>query len=276
MRIGEVPVSAFRASIFANTPNNPAYRAQCWLSFFFALHWILHRKFPFAIRWWKREEYYMPGTGIFAALLALIMAAAPAAWSQAGDFQAWAHAADFRIDTRPQGADVAGDVLEFPLLIRLDSSAFPFAEAKPDGTDLRVSAPDGAALPFEIERWDPVSRRAEVWVRVPLIKGNSDAGFVRLHWGNPQAASASNGKAVFDSAQGWAGVWHLRDAALNDAVGVSASADGSLSQAGEGMIAGGRQLSGNSGGLAIANGSALNPARTSTNWRSRTKGPNRP
>jgi len=39
-----------------------------------------------------------------------------------------------------------------------------------------------------------------------------------MYWGNPNATSESNGKAVFDTAQGNLGVWHLGQN-LSDATG---------------------------------------------------------
>lgn len=194
------------------------------------------------------------------ALIALAALCAGAGTLRADDWSTWQHAADFRLDTRPGGADVAGDVADFPLLVRLDSGSLPFAEAKPDGSDLRVSAPGGSALAFQVERWDAIAKRAEVWIRVPLIKGNSDTGFVRLHWGNAKATGASEAKAVFDGTLGWSGAWHLTGATLSDATGASAAADASNSQSAEGVIAGGRMIAGNAGGLTIADNPALDPA----------------
>lgn len=195
--------------------------------------------------------------GAWIALIALAALGAGAGTLRAEDWSAWRHAADFRIDTRPGGADVAGDVSDFPLLVRLDSGSLTFADAKPDGSDLRVSAPGGSALPFQVERWDASAKRAEVWIRVPLIKGNSDSGFVRLHWGNAQAVSASNGKAVFDTSLGWVGAWHMTGASLPDATGASAAADASNSQSAAGVIAGGRLLAGNANGIPVAGNPAL-------------------
>ena len=53
------------------------------------------------------------------------------------------------------GANVPGDVADFPLLIRLDPSRMGFAEADSLGRDLRFADADGTHLPFLIERWEP-------------------------------------------------------------------------------------------------------------------------
>jgi len=105
----------------------------------------------------------------------------------------------------------SGAIVNFPLLIRFDSSTFDFSRALPHGDDVRFTKPDGTALPFEIEQWDPVTGRAEVWVRIDTVFGNrADQGIV-MQWGDTNARNGSNGAAVFDTAQGFAGVWHLNE-----------------------------------------------------------------
>ncbi|MEO2168283.1 MAG: DUF2341 domain-containing protein, partial [bacterium] len=52
---------------------------------------------------------------------------------------------------------------------------FDFSQAKPRGEDVRFSA-NGKPLAYQIERWDAAGGKAEVWVRIPTIKGNTDCG----------------------------------------------------------------------------------------------------
>ena len=54
-----------------------------------------------------------------------------------------------------------------------------------------------------------VAQAAEVWIKVDTIRGNDNSQYIALYWGNPGAADSSNGAAVFDTAAGFAGVWHL-------------------------------------------------------------------
>jgi hypothetical protein len=77
------------------------------------------------------------------------------------------------------------------------------------GEDIRFSA-NGKPLEFQIERWDTAGGNAAVWVRIPTIKGN-DQQVIRMHWGNGRVASESNGEKVFQTTEGFAGVWHLGD-----------------------------------------------------------------
>jgi len=100
-------------------------------------------------------------------------------------------------------------MVNFPVLIRLNNSNFVFSQALPDGADMRFSKADNTFLPYEIERWDPVKSRAEIWVKVDTVYGNDSSQPLVMFWGNTAAASGSNGTAVFDTANGLQGVWHL-------------------------------------------------------------------
>src|SRR5690606_32079229 len=68
---------------------------------------------------------------------------------------------------------------------------------------------DATPLPYQIESWS--SGAAAIWVKVDTIKGNNSTQKIRMHWGNGSAAAESNGAAVFDTANGFRGVWHLHD-----------------------------------------------------------------
>jgi len=124
----------------------------------------------------------------------------------------WSHAKRVYFNTTSTGASVPGNVMNFPALVRLTATNFTFGEAQPGGSDLRFTKSDGTALPYEIERWDPASGQAEIWVKIDTVFGNDSTHFVNMHWGNPNAAGASNGAAVFDTLNGFQGVWHMNEA----------------------------------------------------------------
>ncbi len=139
-------------------------------------------------------------------VLALLGASAPAV---ADDYSAWAHQKDIYFDTSPEGAGVTADVVSFPVLVRLTAADFPFAQARGGGQDIRFSKPDGTALPFEVESYDSTDGVAALWVLADTVKGDSKGTLLRLHWGNPAAAAASEPAKVFSPANGFAAVWHL-------------------------------------------------------------------
>jgi len=109
----------------------------------------------------------------------------------------WAHAMRIGIDTTSSGADVGQSVHDFPLLVRLSASHFPFGEARPDGADLRFVDGAGTTLAHEIERWDTDAGMADIWVLVPHIEGNRRDNLLLMYWGNPLAPAASSGRSVF-------------------------------------------------------------------------------
>ncbi|MBN1130646.1 MAG: DUF2341 domain-containing protein [Chitinispirillaceae bacterium] len=128
-------------------------------------------------------------------------------------FSGAAHAAKIILNTTSGGAGVAGNVYEFPALIRLSSTNFIFNEARTDGSDLRFTKPDNTPLPFEIERWNVAARLAEIWVKVDTVYGNDSVHFVVMYWGEPATAIALDHARVFDTTGGFRGVWHLAEEA---------------------------------------------------------------
>jgi hypothetical protein len=136
------------------------------------------------------------------------------------DYSMWKYSARVLLNTTQSGAGVSGNVYHFPVLIRLSDANFDFGQALPDGGDLRFRKPDDTPLPYEFERWDAAGRKAEIWVLTDTVYGNDSARFFTMYWGNSAAVSESNGAAVFDTAKGFQGVWHLAeegDAVAGDA-----------------------------------------------------------
>ena len=159
------------------------------------------------------------------SLLGLLAALAFGAGSVFAQYQGWQHSGALTILTTPAGANLPGGaaVEGFPLLVRLHKDWFDFKQAKADGADLRFADHAGKALAYQVEEWDAAGGTASIWVRVPRIEGNARQA-VRMHWGKADAASESNGKAVFNESNGYLSVWHLGDTVL-DEVGTLESKD---------------------------------------------------
>jgi hypothetical protein len=121
------------------------------------------------------------------------------------------------LDTTPAGANVMTDVPKFPVAVVLNAMNFDFTKAKAKGEDIRFATADGAALPHEIELWDAAAKVAAIWVKVD-VKGNAKQT-IKMTFGDPNAADASDGKKVFDVADGYLGVWHLSEAGSTTAGG---------------------------------------------------------
>ena len=140
-------------------------------------------------------------------------------------YRNWKQSGLLYVLTTPEGAALPAStaVDGFPLLVRLHKDFFAFGEAKPGGEDVRFSTVSGQPLAYQIEHWDPAAGEAAIWVRLPRIGGNSRQA-IRMHWGRADAASESNGRAVFSESNGYLSVWHLGDA-VRDEVGTLESQD---------------------------------------------------
>ena len=126
----------------------------------------------------------------------------------------WQFSKSIGLNTSPSGAQIAGTVYGFPLLIRLTNMNFNFGEAKSGGDDIRFTKQDNTPLACEIARWDAANAQAEIWVKMDTLLGNTSAQSIFMYWGNPDVSGISSSFAVFDTASGFQGVWHL-DAAAN-------------------------------------------------------------
>lgn len=152
-------------------------------------------------------------TGLRAVLSLVIATGAGAAFGQE-NYANWAQHRNLYINTSGSGANTTTDVVKFPLLVRLDSTNFAtgFAQSRGNGADIRFTkAGDAVRFPHQIERWDSAGKKAEIWVLVDSVKANSRNQFIRMHWGKADASDSSRGTTVFDTANGFVGVWHLGD-----------------------------------------------------------------
>jgi hypothetical protein len=131
--------------------------------------------------------------------------------SQAAPYSAWTKYREVTINTTAGGANVAGTVTNFPVLVRLSNAsegagASVLSEALTGGADVRFTDSTGnTALGYEIESWSATS--AAIWVKVPVVTGNSSTK-IRLYWNRSGAPNASSGASVFGS-NNFLGVWHL-------------------------------------------------------------------
>jgi len=175
---------------------------------------------------------------IFTAMMLTALLAVPAS----GQFADWKHSGSIIILTTPEGANLpATAVIEnFPVLVRLHKDSFDFRQAQADGADLRFSTSDGTKLAYQIDEWDAARGEASVWVRVSKITGNSRQE-IKLHWGNADAVSESNGAAVFNESNGYLSVLHLSDPVKDEVGTVTPTDDGTSASAG--MIGPARRFS---------------------------------
>lgn len=144
-------------------------------------------------------------------LLCATLAMIGAFTAAARDLKPWRFYKTITLDTSASGADIKGDVQNFPVAVALKATNFDFRQARSDGSDVRFTEmKDGEFLPHSIESWDSAGKSALVWVSVPVVRGNNRSQSILMHFGNAGvSASDANPKPVFDSKDGFAGVWHL-------------------------------------------------------------------
>ena len=133
------------------------------------------------------------------AVLGMSWGAEASAWWN-GD---WNFRKEIDFDLTPTGADIPGAPTDVPVLIRLSLANFQyFADAKPDGSDLRfIAADDKTPLAFHIERFDPQTQIALVWVRMPKLQGGAKSDKILLYYGNKNATSAAEAPGTYDANQ---------------------------------------------------------------------------
>ncbi len=153
----------------------------------------------------------MRNKSIWAGLFALAFFFGKA--GAAEDYTLWSSYKVLTVNTGSTGANVAGTVSNFPMLVRLTSAnSDVFTQALANGADIRFTAADGVTrIPHQRERWDAVNQLAEFWVLVPTVTGNSTTD-IRMYWGSASAADSSSGGQVFTASNGYVGVWHMGDA----------------------------------------------------------------
>ena len=134
-------------------------------------------------------------------------------------YETWTNFASFFILTTQEGANIASGAAEtnFPVLLRLNSSNFNFAQAQSDGRDIRFLSLTGVPLSYQIEQWDAAAGTAAVWIKIPSISANARQE-VKMYWGKSGVPSESSGPNVFNSANGYISVMHLNET-MADSVG---------------------------------------------------------
>jgi uncharacterized repeat protein (TIGR01451 family) len=100
------------------------------------------------------------------------------------------------------------DLIDFPVLVTLDASRIHYTQTQDAGQDIRFVDPDGTLLPHEIEAWDETGT-SYVWVNVPQINGGSNADYIWMYYGNPDASDRQDPERVWNSS--YRMVYHLAD-----------------------------------------------------------------
>jgi len=155
-------------------------------------------------------------------------------------FPGWRFTKAIKMDTSAAGADVGGNVDNYPVAVRLNGQNFDFSQAKPQGEDIRFGSADGTPLPYELEHFDAAGKTAAFWILVPQVKGNDAAQSINMYWGNPAAGLADDSKKVFTATNGFVGVWHLDEDGSAEANAYADASEGGNPGTGVNMMPGSR------------------------------------
>ncbi len=118
------------------------------------------------------------------------------------------------------------DLVDFPVLVRLDGTRIDYSRTLPGGADLRFLDADNTPLDFEIETWDPLGDSL-VWVRVPTVDALSDTDHIWMYYGNNAALDAQDPVGVWGLDH--AAVWHMDFGTDSSAAGNHATVSGASS-----------------------------------------------
>gem|GEM_PF-2090209 len=189
------------------------------------------------------------------------------------NLSAWSYSSKVYLNTTSAGANITGNLSNYPLLIRLTNANFDFSQAKSNGGDLRFTDSAGNLLPYEIERFDATSKKAEIWVLIPTVVGNNNSQYFKMYWGRNPATTLSSGNGVFSSTNSYQGVWHLSEEAAGtgtaalykDATPNALDGDDQISATDQtGIIGYGQDFDGTDDRVTLGVGSLFIPS-TSTN-----------
>ncbi|MFZ0267969.1 DUF2341 domain-containing protein [Caulobacter sp.] len=103
------------------------------------------------------------------------------------------------VNPGPKGAGLDAATPTFPFALRLSEQTVAFDDLKADGSDLRVTGPDGKRVEHYVESIDPKTGLAVVWVKGTDLDPKTSQTY-HLYYGG-DAKSVANSSAVFDSSE---------------------------------------------------------------------------
>ncbi len=141
-------------------------------------------------------------------------------WSST--YEDWKYRTEITFDNTTANLGTTSETLvNFPVLVTLNSSRIDYANTDDAGADIRFTDPDGTVLSYELEKWNEAGS-SYVWVRIPQIDIDSNADSVYIYYGNDAAADASDPDGVWPSNE-YSMVYHFDEAfgagTVSDATG---------------------------------------------------------
>ena len=148
--------------------------------------------------------------------------------------------------------DAKGTLVQAPVLIRLHSGNFDFANTKDDGGDIRFLAEDDKTpLKYHIEKYDPANDMALIWVQALKLEAGKPATFY-MYSGNSKTAKADDAANTYDA--NMAAVYHFgeKDGLPKDSTVNNNNSSRFVAKLGEGSLIGGGATFDGQGAMMIA------------------------
>jgi len=99
------------------------------------------------------------------------------------------------------------NLINFPVLVYLDSTNIHWDEVQDDLNDLRfIDSDETTELDYEIEN-SKTNDYAYIWVEVPQINASSADDYIWMYFSNPTAVSAEDVEGTWNN--DFVGVWHM-------------------------------------------------------------------
>ncbi len=142
----------------------------------------------------KKHEKWLRGVIFSIGILAFACAQAHAWWDDKWEFRR-----KITFDSTASGADIQETLTDAPVLVRLHTGNFAFANAKEDGSDIRfVGSDDKAPLKFHKELYDPQLEIGLFWVKVPRIAASSNSDSMWMYFGNKAVSGGDDRGGTYD------------------------------------------------------------------------------
>ena len=114
-----------------------------------------------------------------------------------------------RIKLTVDNSSGAEALVDFPVLVTLDSSRIDYADCLAGGSDIQFRAADGeTVLPHEIDIWNPLGT-SSIWVRLPEIPAASADMYFYLYYDSITPPEEPESGAVWNDS--YVGVWHFNE-----------------------------------------------------------------
>lgn len=119
------------------------------------------------------------------------------------------HSQLITINTSGSGTSISSELLSIPVLIKLSTENFDFSQIHIEDDNLRFTKTNGMILNHEIEQWDTINKTACIWVLLDTLNQDDTNKQIIINWGNKDPVISPYPYSVFDTADGFRGVWHI-------------------------------------------------------------------